>query len=164
MAKKVPEYSASDHKEMSDDVKYLSDVAQEVEYEFEIAFDTSKPFGERFMAFMRGENKAGRYTGRILDFISVFLPKGYSTARQATQGILNINQTPQKMDKKWYQSKTVWSAILIALTAILQSVGLDFVGNPETMEAIYSVMYPLAGAFGLYGLRDAIGKKIGKEE
>lgn len=143
--------------------KEISDQAQEVEYEFETAFDTSKPFKERFKAFIRGENKAGRYAGRILDFISVFLPKGYSTARQAAQGILNINQTPQKMDKKWYQSKTVWSAILIALTAILQALGLDFVTNPETMEVIYTVIYALAGAFGLFGLRLAVGERLGKD-
>lgn len=99
--KKVPEYSLTNYKDIAEKrAKELFDQAQEVEHEFEIAFDTSKPFGERFMAFMRGENKAGRYTGRILDFISVFLPKGYSTARQAAQGILNINQTNSLMLEK----------------------------------------------------------------
>ena len=67
-------------------------------------------------------------------------------------------------DKKWYQSKTVWSAILLVLTAILQALGVDVAGSPEVMTTIYEVLYVLAGAFGLFGLRSAIGDKINKDK
>lgn len=67
-------------------------------------------------------------------------------------------------DKKWYQSKTIWSAIIIALTAILQYAGLDFAGNPEVIQAAYEVIYVLAGAFGLVGLRSAIGEQITRKD
>lgn len=68
------------------------------------------------------------------------------------------------MDKPKLMSKSIWSAILIALTAILQAVGVDFVGDPEVMSRIYQTMYGLSGAFGLFGLRDAVGKQIGKND
>jgi len=67
-------------------------------------------------------------------------------------------------DKAWYQSKTVWSAILLVLTAILQALGVDVAGSPEVMATIYEVLYVLAGSFGLVGLRSAIGDKINKDE
>lgn len=67
-------------------------------------------------------------------------------------------------DKKWYQSKTVWSAILLVLTAILQALGVDVVSNPEVMQSVYEVLYVVAGAFGLFGLRAAIGDKIDKDK
>jgi len=52
-------------------------------------------------------------------------------------------------DKVWYLSKTVWSAIVIAGIAIYTT----YTGQP-----VPEFIYPLAGAFGLYGLRDAVGK------
>ena len=53
-------------------------------------------------------------------------------------------------DKPWWQSKTVLAGIVIAVIGILN--GLDV--SVQYVETIYAV----AGAFGLYGLRDAVGK------
>lgn len=36
---------------------------------YEPAFDYSKPFWQRFKAFLRAENKMGRYAGAVLDYI-----------------------------------------------------------------------------------------------
>ncbi len=59
MAKKIPEYPLTNYKDIAEKrAKDLSDRAQEVEHEFELAFDISRPFGQRFMAFMRGESRA----------------------------------------------------------------------------------------------------------
>tara|TARA_Y100000310_G_scaffold288771_1_gene314723 strand:+ start:136 stop:294 length:159 start_codon:yes stop_codon:yes gene_type:complete len=51
------------------------------------------------------------------------------------------------MNKSWYQSKTVWSGLVIAVVGIVQALGYNI-----PTELVYS----LAGAFGLYGIRDAI--------
>lgn len=113
-------------------------------------------FGQKLRLTWRGKTKAGRIAGTVLDIGEVFLPRQFSNIRTRIQSTI--------MDKPKLMSKTVWSAILIALTAILQALGVSFVDNPETMQVIYNVMYPLAGAFGLFGLRDAIGKQIKQQE
>ena len=51
--------------------------------------------------------------------------------------------------KKWYESKTVWSALLMVFLAISEMFGLNF------PKELYSI---LAG-LGLYGIREAIGFK-----
>ncbi len=53
------------------------------------------------------------------------------------------------MNKNWYQSKTIWAGIIIALCGIAQVFDINLP---------YDVIYSLAGAFGLYGIRDAIDK------
>lgn len=59
--------------------------------------------------------------------------------------------TGEKMlDKKWYKSKTIWSAIVLAIIGVAQSFGY---------ELPYELIYTITAAFGLYGVRDAIGKK-----
>lgn len=54
------------------------------------------------------------------------------------------------IDKEWYKSKTVWSAVALGLIALAQVF---------SVELPYDVIITLCGAFGLYGVRDAIGKK-----
>lgn len=55
-------------------------------------------------------------------------------------------------DKKWYKSKTIWSGIALVGIGVCNAFGIDLP---------YEIVYSLAGAFGLYGVRDAIsnGKK-----
>ena len=53
-------------------------------------------------------------------------------------------------DKAWYQSKTVWAGLVIAAVGLLNEFGIPI----QYVELIYSV----AAALGLYGLRDAVGK------
>ena len=55
-------------------------------------------------------------------------------------------------DKQWYESKTVWSAIIIATVGILRAYKVDV-----PIEVLDSVLY-IAGAFGMFGVRDAVGK------
>jgi len=52
------------------------------------------------------------------------------------------------MVKTWYQSKTMWTAVVTAVVAVLQAAGL--------VSAVPEVAWQLLAAFGLYGVRDAI--------
>lgn len=112
-------------------------------------------------------SKARRIASKIVnnpltDLIITFTPR---PVRIGFNWIGNKLKTSTMIkDKAWYQSKTVWSAILIVVTAVLQALGVDVAGNPETMQTIYEVAFILAGAFGLVGLRAAIGDKISKED
>ena len=51
------------------------------------------------------------------------------------------------MDKKWYESKTIWSAVAFVAVAVL-----EFYGVPLPYVEIKTA---LAG-LGLYGVRDAL--------
>ena len=110
---------------------------------------------------VRGRNKAGQAIGGGLDIAGLFVP-AIAKFRTIAKRTLNLTQ-PTTMDKPKLLSKTVWGAIIIALTALLQAFGVDFSADPELVNHIYEVVYGLAGAFGLYGLRDAIGQKIKRE-
>ena len=52
-------------------------------------------------------------------------------------------------DKPFWQSKTVYAAIAVVLITVLQEVGVPL----QYVEVLYS----MAGALGLYGLRSAVG-------
>ena len=52
-------------------------------------------------------------------------------------------------DKEWYLSKTMWTAIVMALFAIYTA----YTGQP-----IPEFIYPLLGAIGLVGIRQAVGR------
>lgn len=67
-------------------------------------------------------------------------------------------------DKPWYRSKTMWSAVLIVVTGLLQAAGVDLADKPVMAETIYQVIYTVAGGLGLYGLRAAIADKSDKIE
>ena len=53
-------------------------------------------------------------------------------------------------DKAWYKSKTVWTSVIAGVVGVLQAVGV--------VEAVPEVVWTLLAAFGLYGVRDAVGK------
>ena len=50
------------------------------------------------------------------------------------------------MNKSWYTSKAVWSALLIGITGVAEAAGI------HVPEYAFTVL----AAFGLYGVRDAI--------
>mgnify|MGYP006408585747 CR=1 FL=1 len=50
------------------------------------------------------------------------------------------------MNKTWYTSKAIWGAIFLAVAGVAQAFGI----------VIPDVAYTLAGALGIYGVRDAI--------
>lgn len=116
----------------------------------------------RIKNFIRGENKLGRKVGLVTDLAMFFLPSGVRSGREAVQRIITKQEKnmPVLNDKPWYRSKTIWSAVLILITGILQAAGVDLAANPAAVETVYQVIYTIAGAFGLYGLRDAISKRI----
>ena len=53
-------------------------------------------------------------------------------------------------DKAWWKSKTVWTSVVAGAVGVLQAVGV--------VEAVPEVVLTLLAAFGLYGVRDAVGK------
>ena len=53
-------------------------------------------------------------------------------------------------DKAWYKSKTIWTSVVAGVVGVLQAVGI--------IEAVPEVVWTLLAAFGLYGVRDAVGK------
>jgi hypothetical protein len=53
-------------------------------------------------------------------------------------------------DKAWWKSKTVWTSVVAGVVGVLQAVGV--------VEAVPEVVWTLLAAFGLYGVRDAVGK------
>ncbi len=59
-------------------------------------------------------------------------------------------------DKPFWKSKTIRAGVIIAGIGVVEWYGL---------ELPYEIKYSLAAAFGLYGLRDAIGNiKAGKRK
>ena len=53
-------------------------------------------------------------------------------------------------DKAWWKSKTVWTSVIAGVVGVAQAAGL--------IEAVPEVVWTLLAAFGLYGVRDAVGK------
>jgi hypothetical protein len=53
-------------------------------------------------------------------------------------------------DKAWWKSKTVWTSIVAGAVGVAQAAGV--------VEAVPEVVWTLLAAFGLYGVRDAVGK------
>jgi|TARA_R100000789_G_C2922542_1_gene126787 hypothetical protein len=53
-------------------------------------------------------------------------------------------------DKAWYKSKTVWTSVIAGVVGVAQAAGV--------IEAVPEVVWTLLAAFGLYGVRDAVGK------
>ena len=52
-------------------------------------------------------------------------------------------------DKQWWKSKTMWTAIVVCISSIAGEFGV------EVPESVFGVL----AALGLYGVRDAVGKK-----
>ena len=52
-------------------------------------------------------------------------------------------------DKAWYTSKTIWTAVAVCVASIAGEFGIVI------PESVFGVL----AALGLYGVRDAVGKK-----
>ena len=52
-------------------------------------------------------------------------------------------------DKQWWKSKTIWTAVAVCVSSIAGEFGV------EIPESVFGVL----AALGLYGVRDAVGKK-----
>lgn len=124
---------------------------------YQRAMNPGYPFWHRVGRFLKAENKAGRKAKTLKDFALAFLPWGRQIST-ASEFITTAIIDEKTMDKPKHKSKTIWGAAIVALTAILNALGMDFVNDPQTMQTIYTMLYALAGALGLYGLRDAVGK------
>lgn len=59
------------------------------------------------------------------------------------------------MKKQWYQSKSCWGAMLLALSGVLGSVSGYLTGTLSVEQALQMASSSLAAAWGLYGIRDA---------
>ena len=123
------------------------------------AANRRRPLLDRIKSFISGQSRLGATVGSILDVVTIFVPWGNAISKvrkvikRKTNPMLKLN------DKAWYQSKTYWSAIIVLLTGLLQMAGVGFVENPEVMQTIYTIIYHVAAALGLVGLRDAVDKK-----
>ena len=53
-------------------------------------------------------------------------------------------------DKAWWKSKTIWCSVVAGAVGVLQAAGV--------VEAVPEVVWTLLAAFGLHGVRDAVGK------
>jgi hypothetical protein len=53
-------------------------------------------------------------------------------------------------DKAWWKSKTIWTSVVAGVVGVAQAAGV--------VEAVPEVVWTLLAAFGLYGVRDAVGK------
>lgn len=51
------------------------------------------------------------------------------------------------MDKKWYKSKTVWTAVVGGVLGAVQVAGV----------VIPAWVYTILASFGLYAIRDSVG-------
>ena len=51
------------------------------------------------------------------------------------------------MKKEWWQSKTVWAGIVIAVVGLARVFGLELPTD---------IVVTIAGGFGLVGIRDAL--------
>ena len=51
-------------------------------------------------------------------------------------------------DKAWYKSKTIWTAVVVCAASIAGEFGI------EVPDSVYGIL----AAFGLYGVRAAVGK------
>ena len=53
-------------------------------------------------------------------------------------------------DKAWWKSKTVWTSVVAGVVGVAQAAGV--------IDQVPEVVWTLLAAFGLYGVRDAVGK------
>lgn len=167
-SRKIPVESILSDRELFDliqnsstkNIKTIEDVERVIDL-FDDATDRSRSLTHRITSFIAGETRLSRGIGSVIDIGTIFIPHGDKVNR--IRSIFNRKQNPRQMpvleDKPWYQSKTMWSVILIVITGALQLFGVNLADTPEVADAIYRTIYTLAGAFGLYGLRDAVGKK-----
>jgi esterase/lipase superfamily enzyme len=53
-------------------------------------------------------------------------------------------------DKEWYKSKTIWTSVVAGVVGVLQAAGV--------VDQVPELVWTLLASFGLYSVRDAVGK------
>jgi hypothetical protein len=53
-------------------------------------------------------------------------------------------------DKAWWKSKTIWTSVVAGVVGVAQAAGV--------IDQVPELVWQLLAAFGLYGVRDAVGK------
>ena len=53
-------------------------------------------------------------------------------------------------DKEWYKSKTIWTSVVAGVVGVLQAAGV--------VDQVPEIVWTLLASFGLYSVRDAVGK------
>ena len=53
-------------------------------------------------------------------------------------------------DKEWYKSKTIWTSVIAGVVGVLQAAGI--------VDQVPELVWTLLASFGLYSVRDAVGK------
>ncbi len=53
-------------------------------------------------------------------------------------------------DKAWWKSKTIWTSVVAGVVGVAQAAGV--------IDQVPELVWHLLAAFGLYGVRDAVGK------
>ena len=53
-------------------------------------------------------------------------------------------------DKEWYKSKTIWTSVVAGIVGVLQAAGV--------VDQVPEIVWTLLASFGLYSVRDAVGK------
>jgi hypothetical protein len=64
--------------------------------------------------------------------------------------------------KQWYQSKTVWGALIAILASLLQTAGVDFdvAGQDQLADNLVALSGAIGGLVALYG-RMSAEKRLG---
>jgi hypothetical protein len=64
--------------------------------------------------------------------------------------------------KQWYQSKTVWGALIAILASLLQASGVDFdaAGQDQLADNLVALSGAIGGLIALYG-RMSAEKRLG---
>lgn len=141
-------------------------LSEETLLAYEDALDPDLSLGRRIRRFLTAQNGAGRWAKVIKDAFLIFVPYGrqINTITDFITDRLQPQQNKTVMDKPKLKSKTIQGILVLLLTVILQAFGVDVTGNPEIMENIYHILYGLSGFWSVYGLRDALGRIITKQE
>ena len=53
-------------------------------------------------------------------------------------------------DKQWWKSKTIWTSVIAGVVGVLQASGV--------VDQVPEIVWTLLASFGLYSVRDAVGK------
>ena len=53
-------------------------------------------------------------------------------------------------DKEWWKSKTIWTSVIAGAVGVLQAAGV--------VDQVPELAWTLLASFGLYSVRDAVGK------
>tara|TARA_R110000765_G_scaffold326955_1_gene418147 strand:+ start:2729 stop:2923 length:195 start_codon:yes stop_codon:yes gene_type:complete len=53
-------------------------------------------------------------------------------------------------DKAWWKSKTIWTSVIAGAVGVLQAAGV--------VDQVPELVWTILASFGLYSVRDAVGK------